>query len=458
VPGRTAKPSQRERLLEAMARVVEREGYAATSVAKVIARAGVGRVTFYDEFTNKEECFLASYDDMAQRILEQMRRAARGEKRQAAPRTALNSLLKTLEAEPQAGWGMLFEPIGGGPELRARGRHQVIEISGALERFLADAPPEAPRLDVPALALIGGVRQVVARRLRRVEYDILPTLTDDLLAWVDSYALAASNAPRAACLKNGSFQRSNEEQSPTDERAPARTATAPAGASQAAAAQRLPRGRRKQRESSVNRQLRERILGATAEVALLKGYTEMTVADIVACAGIGRDVFYAHFRDKQDAFLAAQQHNLQDHMTACVASFFAGPTWPERVWNGLKTATEIIANDPALAHLWLVESFSAGPLAIQHTEEMMVICTLYLQEGYHYRAEATHLPQLCSEAIVGAIYETLYHEIDEGRGARVGQLLPQLAYSAIAPFTGVQQAAELIDGYMRARGDDSSGP
>ncbi len=80
----------------------------------------------------------------------------------------------------------------------------------------------------------------------------------------------------------------------------------------------------------------------------------------------------------------------------------------------------------------------------------MVICTLYLQEGYHYSAQAALLPQLCSEAIVGAIYEIVYHEIDEGRGARVGELLPELAYIAIAPFTGVREAAELIDGYMRA--------
>jgi AcrR family transcriptional regulator len=448
VSGAAAKLSQRERLLGSMARVVEREGYAAASVAKVIAGAGVGRVTFYDEFADKEDCFLASYDGLAQRVVGQMRRAARGQERDAVLRAALGSLLGTLEVEPEAGWGVLFEPLGGGPELRARTRHHVVEVSGALERFLVDVPVGAARLEIPALALIGGVRQVVARRLRRVEHDVLPTLADDLLAWVEAYAVPAGSASLSAFLGDRSFGRLRERGSSVDGRA--RAAMARAGASQAAAAQRLPRGRRKHRESFVNRQLRQRILGATAEMAMLKGYTEMTVADIVACAGIGRDVFYVHFRDKQDAFLAAQQHNLQDHLSACAASFFAAPTWPERIWRGLQTVTEIIAGDPALAHLWLVESFAAGPAAIQHAEEMMVICTLYLQEGYHYREQAADLPQLCSEAIVGALYEIVYHEIDEGRGVRVGELLPELAYIAIAPFTGVQEAAELIDGYMRA--------
>lgn len=432
-----------------MAQVVEREGYAAASVAKVIAAAGVGRVTFYGEFADKDECFLASYDALARRALEQIRRAARGEERRAATRVALCSLLKMLEAEPEAGWGMLFEPPGGGPELRGRSC-QVVEASAALERFLADAPPNGPRLEIPALALIGGVRQVIARRVRRVEYDVLPALTDDLLAWMDSYALAQDEGPGAGFLKKDSPPRSVDVRAAAGGQTRTRATSARAGASQAAAAQRLPRGRRKQRESFVNRQLRERILGATAEMAMLKGYAELTVADIVGCAGIGRDVFYMHFRDKQDAFLAAQQHNLQDHLSASAASFFAASTWPERIWQGLRTVTEIIAADPALAHLWLVESFAAGSAAIQHTEEMMVICTLYLQEGYHYRAQAAQLPQLCSEAIVGALYEILYHEIDAGRGARVGELLPELAYIAIAPFTGAQQAAELIEGYASA--------
>ena len=80
----------------------------------------------------------------------------------------------------------------------------------------------------------------------------------------------------------------------------------------------------------------------------------------------------------------------------------------------------------------------------------MVICTLYLQEGYHHSPEASSLPKLCSEAIIGAIYEVVYHAIDEGHGERVGELLPGLAYLAIAPFTGAKEAAELVKGFQRA--------
>ncbi len=64
--------SQRERLLLAMAEAVAEHGYAKTSVAQVLKRAGVSRESFYEQFSNKEECFLAAYDAAASILLEVM--------------------------------------------------------------------------------------------------------------------------------------------------------------------------------------------------------------------------------------------------------------------------------------------------------------------------------------------------------------------------------------------------
>src|SRR5436305_4647797 len=62
--------SQRGRLLDAMAEVVADRGYAASTVADVIARAGVSRKTFYEHFRDKEGCFLAAYDVGVDLLLE----------------------------------------------------------------------------------------------------------------------------------------------------------------------------------------------------------------------------------------------------------------------------------------------------------------------------------------------------------------------------------------------------
>jgi AcrR family transcriptional regulator len=66
--------SPRGRMLDAMTAIVSERGYAATSVADVIKRAHASRSTFYEEFTDKEDCYLAAYqlasDYIATRIAE----------------------------------------------------------------------------------------------------------------------------------------------------------------------------------------------------------------------------------------------------------------------------------------------------------------------------------------------------------------------------------------------------
>lgn len=54
--------SQRLRMLAAMAAAAAAAGYVRTSVAEVLRRARVSRETFYEQFADKEDCFLAAYD------------------------------------------------------------------------------------------------------------------------------------------------------------------------------------------------------------------------------------------------------------------------------------------------------------------------------------------------------------------------------------------------------------
>src|SRR3954449_11124855 len=64
--------SQRRRMLAAMTAAVAEEGYVRTTVADVIAGAGVSRETFYQHFSDKEECFLAAFDAASERLLAQV--------------------------------------------------------------------------------------------------------------------------------------------------------------------------------------------------------------------------------------------------------------------------------------------------------------------------------------------------------------------------------------------------
>src|SRR5215207_240494 len=52
---------QRGRLEGAMVAAVAKHGYAETTVGELVGLAGVSKSTFYAHFSNKEECFLATF-------------------------------------------------------------------------------------------------------------------------------------------------------------------------------------------------------------------------------------------------------------------------------------------------------------------------------------------------------------------------------------------------------------
>jgi AcrR family transcriptional regulator len=70
--------NQRERLIAAMAEVCGERGYAESSVAEVAKRAGVSTATFYDQFKDKRECLLASFEELFGRLLEAIEGACDG--------------------------------------------------------------------------------------------------------------------------------------------------------------------------------------------------------------------------------------------------------------------------------------------------------------------------------------------------------------------------------------------
>ncbi len=106
-PGPNGLPSgqvaeiERRRTLTAAVDAVEELGYAHMTVAEVIGRARVSRKTFYDVFADREDCFLAAFDQ----ALEQGRARvteAHGEHEdwREATRAGLASLLGAMDEEP----------------------------------------------------------------------------------------------------------------------------------------------------------------------------------------------------------------------------------------------------------------------------------------------------------------------------------------------------------------------
>jgi AcrR family transcriptional regulator len=185
---------------------------------------------------------------------------------------------------------------------------------------------------------------------------------------------------------------------------------------------------------------------------MAKGYASTTVADIVASAGVAKEAFYKHFRDKEQAFLEAQEHPTRQILDAVVFAYFSAEEWHERIWRALRTLVDLIAANPVMSHLRLVECYTAGPAAIRRAEEIVHSFTIFLEEGYRTSRDAEGLPRLFSQTISGAIFELIQHEAVAGRTEEIPARLPQIAYIAMAPFLGPAKTIELLREKIAASG------
>lgn len=178
LPRRTVRQSQRWRLLEAVVEATARAGYADTTVADVIAVAGVSRKTFYEHFADKEAAFLAAYEVVADRAIAALVAAGGGYRDPDARRTAqVERFVAILDRDRRVARVFMVDVLGAGP-LALRRRAAVNERFAAA--LFGDARVPAVRRD----AVVGGVNQVLAAALLEPRAPSLARLAAPLAAFV----------------------------------------------------------------------------------------------------------------------------------------------------------------------------------------------------------------------------------------------------------------------------------
>jgi AcrR family transcriptional regulator len=170
----TVRQSQRGRLLFAIAQVVAERGYAAATVADIVDRASVSRSTFYEQFPDKEACFIAAFDYGVEFVLGEMERAwaeLDTDDWRAQVRSDLRTLIEVLAREPAFARALHVEVLAAGPvalEHRAQILGMFSERTYAVHLRARDADPALPALPRDAFELhSGGVDELIRSRLLR---------------------------------------------------------------------------------------------------------------------------------------------------------------------------------------------------------------------------------------------------------------------------------------------------
>jgi AcrR family transcriptional regulator len=193
------RASQAGRLICAVADCVAAKGYTATSVADIIAVAGVSRKTFYEHFDDKEACFLASYDIGARAIFGAMTDAVEGlDGWRAVLDAVFSTWLEFLQADLAFTRAYMIEFWAAGDAARERWQQRRDRTTGLLATLHHQARREDPTIvpvsDTVLAAVVGGTNRVVISHVLAGRHEPLTSLKPELLRFI-TMTLASHERP-----------------------------------------------------------------------------------------------------------------------------------------------------------------------------------------------------------------------------------------------------------------------
>ena len=404
-PGRGNAPedserSQRERLFGAMVALSSEKGYEATKIGDLAKVAGVSRAAFYDHFKDKQECLLEAVAALVEPTIALIERSEDAGTGEARVRQAMEAFFGLIANQPAASKMCFIEVYAAGAE----GEAEIERLLDIFERFGVSQLNQIPgRKGMPpqmARAILGGLQKVIHKRLYSDEADQLPRIAEDIANWGLSYPPPPGplEAPRRRGRKARPFAERQAIAHPP-----------------------------------------ERVLRALAAIVAEKGYQATTVAEVVERAGTSQRVFYGHFENKEEAFLAALDSGSAQMLGLVLPAFRRANSWQESVRAAYEAMFSFGIEEPEYTQLGAVEMYTVGRRALQTRDSVMEGLEALLVPGYEL---APDTPPIAAEAIGGAIYALIHDQVKNNGPESLPELAPMATYMTLAPFIGAKEAYE----------------
>jgi AcrR family transcriptional regulator len=430
LPREEVERDQRERLQGAMVELIPQRGYQALRILDLTKLAHVSRPTFYSLYNDKEDLLISAYEDIAGRTARTAMEAYQADgSRYERLQAAMRAFAELAAAEPEAMSLFLFGAFGAGGKTLERRNRALEAFENSIEASRDDAPATSAT-NLTIKVILGGIREVVATRLREQRASELPGLADELTAW------AASYVPK---LPQGLA-------SPPAERAAISGETPELGSERARRAEgRLPSGRHDLPREYVVKNQRERIVDATAAIVAEKGLAALTIPEIASRASVSHETFYEMYPTKQDAFLGTQKIGLHQAFQIAVGAYEQNKQgdWPRGISEGLRALIVYLQAEPAHAHLSIVDTFAVSPDTLAIRDEVLRGFSFYFRPPERPPApDGIEVPEVAAEAVVGGVWQVLHHYVAHGAFAELVKATPQLNYLLLSPFIGPKKAAK----------------
>jgi AcrR family transcriptional regulator/DNA-binding MarR family transcriptional regulator len=162
-----------------------------------------------------------------------------------------------------------------------------------------------------------------------------------------------------------------------------------------------------------------------AEEVAIRGASSVTVARVIARAGVSRRLFYELFADIEDCLLASFDWAVGQARTRAVEAYTAEKGWREAIRSGLAAVLRFFDEQPLLAQLCVVHAAGGGPRVLERRSRVILeLCEVVDRGGAESSGKRNPGP-VVAEGVVGAVLAVLYTRLlARGAGSTSGYAEP----------------------------------
>ena len=406
-PHEEVAENQRQRLFAAMVASVDERGYAATTVANLLAISGVSRKSFYNLFAGKRDCFVATLEAILPATIELGRAAGEEGTAEERLRARIDRFAQAIVAQPATARLCLVEAPAAGSEAGLIVATRIERAEALLRRDLA-ASAAGKRVPKELVTVgLGAAIEIARTRLLQGRESELPELSAKLAGLLIDFP------PPPKTLKRGGRQ-TPAAQEPLEAHDHA-----------------------------------DRAIQAFETLLMEQGFPELKMEQVAKRASMSTKTLYANFGTKEEILAAAVDSAGSRIVAAVLPALRRNPSWPAGVRAAYGALFGLLASRPTLANFIFVAAPSGGRAAFERRAATLWPLDQLFSAG---RLHSPHTDPLAGEAALGGIFALIEHQLRRSGAESLPGLTAIATYSTLAPFLGAEWAALAARGEGQDRG------
>lgn len=193
---------------------------------------------------------------------------------------------------------------------------------------------------------------------------------------------------------------------------------------------------------------REMLMAAFASVVSERGFSHATVEEVVSRAGSDRETFEQYFTDLPGCLAQTFDVLTQRCFSAMTQAFLSTPgTWADAAYASGQAFFALCAGAPTFVTALVLELPGGGEAALAQRTRTPALLAEIVRHSFA-EAEPTIRPAgdgtVFAQMLFGGVWEILRTYAEDGRIDELPDALPGIAFAALTPLVGREEALRVI--------------